>query len=124
MRFTQNMRYVTNPKGEKVVIARSAEVLVTDDHGRERERHKVPYGATLQVDDGKHVKAGALLATWDPHTRPIVTEYAAVVKFEHVEEGVTVTKQIDEVTGCLTAGRHRSEARAPLPRACVRRSSC
>ena len=102
IRFTQNMRYVTNPKSEKVVIARSAEVLVTDDHGRERERHKVPYGAMLAVDDGKHVKAGTQLATWDPHTRPIVTEYAGIVKFENVEEGVTVTKQIDEVTGLST----------------------
>ena len=102
VRFTQNMRYVTNPKGEKVVIARSAEVLVTDDHGRERERHKVPYGAMLTVDDGKHVRAGALVATWDPHTRPIVTEYSGMVKFENVEEGATVTKQIDEVTGLST----------------------
>ncbi len=102
IRFTQNMRYVTNPKGEKVVIARSAEVLVTDDHGRERERHKVPYGAILSVDDGMHLKAGAQLATWDPHTRPIVTEYAGMVRFENVEEGVTVTKQIDEVTGLST----------------------
>jgi DNA-directed RNA polymerase subunit beta' len=102
VRFTQNMRYVTNPKGEKVVIARSAEVLVTDDHGRERERHKVPYGAILAADDGKHVRAGAPLATWDPHTRPIVTEYAGIVRFENVEEGVTVTKQIDEVTGLAT----------------------
>jgi DNA-directed RNA polymerase subunit beta' len=102
VRFTQSMRYVTNPKGEKVVIARSAEVLVTDDHGRERERHKVPYGALLTADDGMHVKAGTQLATWDPHTRPIVTEYAGTVKFENVEEGVTVTKQIDEVTGLAT----------------------
>ncbi len=102
VRFTQNMRYVTAPKGEKVVIARSAEVLVTDDHGRERERHKVPYGAMLAVDDGKQVKAGAQLATWDPHTRPIVTEYGGIVKFEHVEEGATVSKQIDEVTGLST----------------------
>ncbi|MEZ5615002.1 MAG: DNA-directed RNA polymerase subunit beta' [Rhodocyclaceae bacterium] len=102
VRFTQNMRYVTNPKGEKVVIARSAEVLLTDDHGRERERHKVPYGAILAADDGKHVRAGAQLATWDPHTRPIVTEYAGTVRFENVEEGVTVTRQIDEVTGLST----------------------
>ncbi len=102
VRFTQNMRYVTNAKGEKVVIARSAEVMITDDHGRERERHKVPYGATLLVDDGKVGKAGAQLATWDPHTRPIVTEYGGIVKFENVEEGVTVAKQIDEVTGLST----------------------
>ncbi len=102
VRFTQNMRYVTSVKGEKVVIARSAEVLITDDHGRERERHKVPYGSTLLVEDGLQAKAGTQLATWDPHTRPIVTEYAGYVKFENVEEGVTVAKQIDEVTGLST----------------------
>jgi DNA-directed RNA polymerase subunit beta' len=102
IRFTATVRYVTSPKGEKVVISRSGEVMITDDSGRERERHKVPYGATLLVDDGKHVKPGAQLATWDPHTRPIVTEYAGIVKFEHVEDGATVAKQIDDVTGLST----------------------
>ncbi|WP_153133085.1 DNA-directed RNA polymerase subunit beta' [Dechloromonas hortensis] len=102
VRFTATMRYVTSAKGEKVVISRSGEVLITDDHGRERERHKVPYGAMLSVDDGKVVKAGAKLATWDPHTRPIVTEYAGTVRFENVEEGVTVAKQVDDVTGLST----------------------
>jgi DNA-directed RNA polymerase subunit beta' len=102
VRFSAQMRYVTNPKGEKVVIARTAELIVTDENGRERERHKVPYGATLAADDGKAVKAGQVLATWDPHTRPIITEYGGTVRFEHVEEGVTVAKQIDEVTGLAT----------------------
>ena len=102
IRFTQSMRYVANAKGEKVIISRSAEVVVADDMGRERERHKVPYGAMLLVDDGLTVKAGTQLATWDPHTRPIVTEYAGTVKFENVEEGATVAKQIDEVTGLST----------------------
>ena len=73
-----------------------------DDNGRERERHKVPYGATLLSMDGTVVKAGHVLATWDPHTRPIITEYAGKVRFENVEEGVTVAKQIDEVTGLST----------------------
>jgi DNA-directed RNA polymerase subunit beta' len=100
--LSATMRYVTNPKGEKVVIARSGEVIIMDDNGRERERHKVPYGATLLTDDGQQIKAGAQLANWDPHTRPIVTEYAGTVKFEHVEEGATVAKQIDEVTGLST----------------------
>jgi DNA-directed RNA polymerase subunit beta' len=98
-RFSAQMRYVTNPRGEPVAISRSGEVLILDDNGRERERHKVPYGATLQVSDGTAVKAGKVLAMWDPHTRPIITEYAGRVKFENVEEGVTVAKQIDEVTG-------------------------
>ncbi|THF63912.1 DNA-directed RNA polymerase subunit beta' [Pseudothauera nasutitermitis] len=102
VRFAGNMRYVANVKGEKVVIARSAEVVVADDMGRERERHKLPYGATLLVDDGVAIKAGTQLASWDPHTRPIITEYAGTVKFENVEEGVTVAKQIDEVTGLST----------------------
>ncbi len=102
VRFTALMRYVTNPKAEKIVISRSGEAIVVDDNGRERERHKIPYGATLSADDGLQIKAGAVLATWDPHTRPIVTEYAGLVKFEHVEEGVTVAKQIDDVTGLST----------------------
>ena len=102
VRFNQNMRYVANAKGEKVVISRSAEVVVADDMGRERERHKLPYGAMLLVDDGLAIKAGTQLATWDPHTRPIVTEYAGTVKFENVEEGATVAKQIDDVTGLST----------------------
>ncbi|EKE18356.1 MAG: hypothetical protein ACD_10C00021G0001, partial [uncultured bacterium] len=102
IRYTSNMRYVTSAKGEKVVISRSGEVIIVDDHGRERERHKVPYGATLSVDEGKVVKAGAKLSTWDPHTRPIVTEYAGIARFENVEEGVTVAKQVDDVTGLST----------------------
>src|SRR5512140_1496059 len=102
VRFSPLMRYVTNAKGELVVIARSGEVMIHDDNGRERERHKVPYGATLQVKDGDVVKAGKVLAMWDATSRPIVTEYAGRVKFENVEEGVTVAKQVDEVTGLST----------------------
>ncbi len=102
VRFSATMRYVSNPKQEKIVIARSAEIMIADDHGRERERHKVPYGATLQFEDGMQVKAGAQLANWDPHTRPIVTEYAGTVRFENVEKGVTVAEQLDEVTGLST----------------------
>ena len=102
VRFTATMRYVTNAKGEKVVISRSGEVMIVDDSHRERERHKVPYGATLLATDGKVVKAGSQMAMWDPHTRPIITEYAGTVRFENVEDGVTVAKQMDEVTGLST----------------------
>ncbi len=102
VRFSMAMRYVTNAKGEMVVIARSGEVMIHDDNGRERERHKVPYGATMLVKDGEAVKAGKVLATWDATSRPIITEYAGRVKFENVEEGVTVAKQVDEVTGLST----------------------
>src|SRR5437773_8227848 len=102
VRFSALMRYVTNAKGELVVIARSGEVMIHDDNGRERERHKVPYGATLQAKDGDVVKAGKILAQWDATSRPIITEYAGTVKFENVEEGVTVAKQVDDVTGLST----------------------
>ncbi|VCU68660.1 DNA-directed RNA polymerase subunit beta' [Pigmentiphaga humi] len=102
VRFTSAMRYVTNGKGEQVAISRSGEILIVDDNGRERERHKVPYGAILLHGDGTTVKAGAQLASWDPLTRPIITEYAGTIKFENVEEGVTVARQLDEVTGLST----------------------
>ncbi len=102
VRFAAAMRYVTNVKGEQVVISRTGEVIIVDDSNRERERHKVPYGATLAVKDGDQIKAGIALANWDPHTRPIITEYAGRAKFENVEDGVTVAKQIDDVTGLST----------------------
>ncbi len=100
--FNTTMRYVTNQKGELVVISRSGEIVIHDEHGRERERHKVPYGATLTVKADQAIKAGTILANWDPLTRPIITEFAGKVKFENVEEGLTVAKQVDEVTGLST----------------------
>src|SRR4051812_41719476 len=100
--FNTTMRYVTNGKGELVVISRSGEIVIHDEHGRERERHKVPYGAILAVKADQAIKAGVILANWDPLTRPIITEFAGKVKFENVEEGLTVAKQVDEVTGLST----------------------
>jgi DNA-directed RNA polymerase subunit beta' len=100
--FNPTMRYVTNSKGELVVISRSGEIIVSDQHGRERERHKVPYGALLAIGPDQQLKAGTVLANWDPLTRPIITEFAGKAKFENVEEGLTVAKQLDEVTGLST----------------------
>jgi DNA-directed RNA polymerase subunit beta' len=100
--FNATMRYVTNGKKELVVIARSGEIVIHDEHGRERERHKVPYGAILTVKADQAVKAGAILANWDPLTRPIITEFAGKAHFENVEEGLTVAKQVDDVTGLST----------------------
>ncbi|MBB1162796.1 DNA-directed RNA polymerase subunit beta' [Aquariibacter albus] len=100
--FNATMRSVANGKGELVVISRSGEIVISDPHGRERERHKVPYGATLNIQAEQAIKAGTILATWDPLTRPIITEFAGLAKFENVEEGVTVAKQVDEVTGLST----------------------
>lgn len=102
IKYAPSIRYVENSKGEKIVISRSGELLITDDHGRERERHKVPYGATLLRDSDSKTKAGVQLATWDPHTRPIVAEYSGTAKFENIEKGVTVVEQMDEITGLST----------------------
>jgi DNA-directed RNA polymerase subunit beta' len=114
LKFSSTMRIVTNAKGEQVVISRSGEALVLDDNGRERERHKIPYGATLIVKESANVKAGNSIATWDPLTRPIISEFAGIARFENVEEGVTVAKQVDEVTGLSTLvvidGKRRSAA--------------
>jgi DNA-directed RNA polymerase subunit beta' len=100
--FNATMRYVSNTKGELVVISRSGEIIIHDEHGRERERHKVPYGAILAIKPDQAIKAGVILANWDPLTRPIITEFAGKVQFENVEEGLTVAKQMDEVTGLST----------------------
>jgi len=100
--FNPTMRYVTNGKKELVVISRSGEIVIHDEHGRERERHKVPYGAVLTVKADQTIKAGAILANWDPLTRPIITEFAGKTNFENVEEGLTVARQVDEVTGLST----------------------
>ena len=100
--FNATMRYVTNSKKELVVIARSGEIVIHDEHGRERERHKVPYGSVLTVKADQSVKSGTILANWDPLTRPIITEFAGKAHFENVEEGLTVAKQVDDVTGLST----------------------
>src|SRR5260221_8167037 len=92
-RFSPAMRHVINARDEMIVISRNGEIIITEENGRERERHKVPYGATLAVKDAGKIKAGMVLATWDPHTRPIITEYAGEVRFENVEEGVTVASR-------------------------------
>jgi DNA-directed RNA polymerase subunit beta' len=114
LKFSGTMRVVKNAKGEQIVISRSGEALIVDENGRERERHKVPYGATLLLKEDATVKAGASLATWDPLTRPIISEYAGIARFDNVEEGVTVAKQVDEVTGLSTLvvidGKRRSAA--------------
>ncbi|HNG37056.1 MAG TPA: DNA-directed RNA polymerase subunit beta', partial [Nitrosomonas sp.] len=102
IQYSNSIRYVKNSRNELIIISRSGEVIISDDNGREKERHKIPYGATLLVHDGDAVKIGKVLASWDPHTRPIITEYSGKVRFENVEEGVTVAKQIDDITGLST----------------------
>ena len=94
-----NMKTVENADKKLVAVSRSGELSVIDDHGRERERYKVPYGAIISVRDEEAVAAGDVPANWDPHTHPIVTEVAGRVKFHEFIDGVTVNEHVDDITG-------------------------
>jgi DNA-directed RNA polymerase subunit beta' len=94
-----NIKTVKHQKGYLVAVSRSGEISVINEHGRERERYKVPYGATITVDDDNEVKQGQVVATWDPHTHPVVTEVAGKLRFEDFVDGIAVTEQVDEFTG-------------------------
>ena len=94
-----NMKEITNKEGQLMAVSRSAELSVVDEAGRERERYKIPYGAVIAARDGEPVEAGNVLATWDPHTHPVITEVAGVAKFSDFVEGVTVKAEVDDVTG-------------------------
>jgi DNA-directed RNA polymerase subunit beta' len=94
-----HVKTVPHEKGHLVAVSRSGELGVVDDFGRERERYKIPYGAMIGVKEGATVNAGQVIATWDPHTHPVITEVAGFVKFQDFVDGLTVTSQVDEVTG-------------------------
>ncbi len=94
-----NLKTVERADGNLVAVSRSGELSVLDTRGRERERYKLPYGAVLKVKDNQEITAGAIVANWDPHTHPIITEVAGTVKFSGMEEGITITRQTDELTG-------------------------
>jgi DNA-directed RNA polymerase subunit beta' len=94
-----NLKWVERKNGTLVATSRSGEIGVLDEHGREKERYKVPYGAEITSKEGDTVQAGQIVANWDPHTHPIITEVAGTVKFIDFVEGVTVQREVDEVTG-------------------------
>ncbi len=95
----QNIKMLQHEKGHQVVISRSGEIVIQDEDGRERERYKIPYGAVLTVDEGEAVQPGQVVADWDPHTHPVISEVAGRVQFSDMDEGVTVERQVDEITG-------------------------
>jgi len=94
-----NIKTVTNKNGNLVAVSRSGEIGIVDEFGRERERYKVPYGAVISVADGDTVTGGSVIANWDPHTHPIVTEVAGVVRFSDFVDGISVQETTDEITG-------------------------
>jgi DNA-directed RNA polymerase subunit beta' len=94
-----NLKTVQRESGELIAVSRSGEIAIADEHGRERERYKLPYGAEISAGDEDSVEAGQVIAQWDPHTHPIVTEVGGTVKLEQMEEGLSINRQTDELTG-------------------------
>jgi len=94
-----NVKVVSNSDGNLVAVSRSGELAVADAAGSERERYKIPYGALITVKDGEQVEGGQIIAKWDPHTHPIVSEVAGKVRFSGMEDGLSIRRQTDELTG-------------------------
>ena len=94
-----NAKHVKNSEGKLVIVSRSSELAVIDELGREKERYKVPYGTILEKLEDATVNAGDIIANWDPHTHPIISEVAGSIKFVDMIDGVTMTRQTDELTG-------------------------
>jgi DNA-directed RNA polymerase subunit beta' len=97
-----NIKTVEHESGKLVTVSRSGEIGVVDEAGREKERYKLPYGADVTVREDEAVEAGQIIATWDPHMHPVVSEVAGSVSFGDFIEGVSVQHQSDEVTGLST----------------------
>ncbi|GAB0112268.1 DNA-directed RNA polymerase subunit beta' [Pseudoalteromonas distincta] len=93
-----NAKYVLNTDGKIVITSRSTEITIIDSYGREKERYKVPYGAVLTVQDNAEVQGNDIVATWDPHSHPIVLEHKSKVSFSDIDDSNTET-QTDELTG-------------------------
>ncbi|AWN75504.1 DNA-directed RNA polymerase subunit beta' [Legionella anisa] len=94
-----NIKTVTHENKNLVAVSRSGEVTIVDEFGRERERYKLPYGAVISVQDNSPVEAGQVIATWDPHTHPVISEVSGYLKFVDLIDGITMNRQTDELTG-------------------------
>ncbi len=93
------VKTVRNKDNHLVSTSRSGELIIMDDFGRNRERYKIPYGAVITVDEGGQVDVGDIVATWDPHTIPVIVEVSGYIKFVDFEENINVQKQTDDITG-------------------------
>ena len=94
-----NIKILQHATGHAIAVSRSGELTIVDTNGRERERYKLPYGSILSVIDGAKVEASKIVATWDPHNHPVVTEVAGKLLYVDLYEGLTMNRQTDEMTG-------------------------
>lgn len=114
-----NIKLIQHHSGKFIAVSRSGELSIVDEHGRERERYRIPYGAELSVSDGTKVESGQIVATWDPHSHPVITEVEGQIKFADLVEGVTMNRQTDELTGLssivVTDSKQRSGGKELKP---------
>ena len=108
-----NVKTVRRQNGSLVAVSRSGEISIIDDHGRERERHKLGYGTEMFVSPEDKVDAGQVIARWDPHTHPIITEVAGKVVFEDMEDTLSISQRMDELTGLSSIEVIDAEERPP-----------
>ncbi len=94
-----NIKLLERADGKLITVSRSGGLAIIDENGREKERYKVPYGAELSVKEGSEVEPGQVVATWDPHTHPVISEVKGIVEFSDIIEGTTVVREVDEITG-------------------------
>jgi DNA-directed RNA polymerase subunit beta' len=99
IKFSDDIKTVTNKDKQEVVVSRNSQVTLTDEKGKLIEQHKVIYGSTLFVKNDTSIEPGIKVAGWDPYTRPIITEVEGIVQFSDIEDGVTVRSKTDELTG-------------------------
>jgi DNA-directed RNA polymerase subunit beta' len=97
--FSDDMKTVTNKDKLEVVVSRNAMCSISDANGKIIEQYKVPYGATLEVANSTDLEEDIRIASWDPYTRPIISETSGKVKFTDIQDGITVREQLDELTG-------------------------
>ncbi|MBY7801216.1 DNA-directed RNA polymerase subunit beta' [Vibrio fluvialis] len=94
-----NAKFVINKDGKLVITSRASELTIIDEFGRTKEKHKLPYGSLLSKADNDAVDAGETVANWEAHTMPIITEVAGRIQFVDMIDGVTVSRQTDDLTG-------------------------
>ncbi len=94
-----NAKFVINKDGKLVITSRASELTIIDEFGRTKEKHKLPYGSLLSKADNDAVEAGETVANWEAHTLPIITEVAGRIQFVDMIDGVTVSRQTDDLTG-------------------------
>jgi len=117
------LNVVKNKNGKLVVMNRNGQILILDESGRERERYSVIYGANVRLEDGQMVRAGDILAEWDPYNTPLLTEVSGKVKFGDIIEGDTMKEQVDEVTGLSTKVIVESKNQEFRPRVSIKDES-